>query len=564
MFDEFQEVDRSSLRYVIYLRKSTEDENKQAHSFSDQEKDCRRYAAQLGIEDNIIEPAIKESASAKYPDNRPKFNKLIEDLKAGRIDGIIAYHPDRLSRNMLEAGIVLDMLTPGRPTKKGVKPEPIIKDLLFSSFYFRNDINGRCMLAFQFMMATQYSEHLEEVVTRGVRSHLAVGQSSGTPKWGYRRGDDGFYVPDNNFSHIQHAWEMIRNGSSQVAAVEYLVENDVHYMTKRTPSKISKRVDFTGDGGGGTMSRMLRNPFYYGILCQGGNEVDLRKVQPGFTPVVSQEHWNEVQEALRKNGKKHRGHRKRVGAPVFLPFRGMVECGVCGGNMIAYRTRGKDKAKHALVYYACQNKNCTRSKKQVRGENVVKDLCEQLVGIEVLPEAYDEYSESVESHITKEIDKLNTKKLSLRGSLSKLKSRLKRENTSLKVLKSDSQIPQTTISAAIEEVKSLEQQITATEKELADVVAKIKDPAKVVATKEEFFKFLETADLQMRNGNFVEKDIVARALFSKLVIDNENKTTALYKTEFDGLISMGNSHHLVNGEPGGARTLDTGLKRPVL
>ena len=242
----------------------------------------------------------------------------------------------------------------------------------------------------------------------------------------------------------------------------------------------------------------------------------------------------------------------------------MVECGVCGGNMIAYRTRGKDKAKHALVYYACQNKKCTRHKRQVRGENVVKDLREQLMGIDVLPEVYDEYSESVESHITKEIDKLNARKLSLRGLLSQLKSRLKRENTSLKVLKSDSQIPQTTISAAIEEVKSLEQQIIATEKELADVVAKIKDPAKVVATKEELFEFLETADLQMRNGNFVEKDIVARALFSKLVIDNENKTTALYKTEFDGLISMGNSHHLVNGEPGEARTLDTGLKRPVL
>lgn len=159
---------------------------------------------------------------------------------------------------------------------------------------------------------------------------------------------------------------------------------------------------------------------------------------------------------------------------------------------------------------------------------------------------------------------LNHRKLSLRGALSQLKAKLKQENVALKNLKQDSRIPEATIEASIELVSDLSNQVIDTEAKLKQIEDEIKDPAQVALTKDEFFELLETAGLQMRNGTFVEKDIVARSLFSKLIIDDENKTTALCKSEFDGLISLGKTQHFQNGESGGDRTHDTRLKRPVL
>ena len=37
---------------------------------------------------------------------------MVADIKAGKYDAILAYHPDRLARNMTEGGIITDMLQP--------------------------------------------------------------------------------------------------------------------------------------------------------------------------------------------------------------------------------------------------------------------------------------------------------------------------------------------------------------------------------------------------------------------------------------------------------------------
>ena len=69
------------------------------------------------------------------------------------------------------------------------------------------------------------------------------------------------------------------------------------------------------------------------------------------------------------------------------------------------------------------------------------------------------------------------------------------------------------------------------------------------------------AENKMRAGTVVEKDQIARLLFSNLAIDDQNKLIYLLNPEFDGLIK---TEKILNGEPGGTRTLDTKLKRLVL
>ena len=96
------------LRYVLYVRKSSEDAEAQAKSLPDQIADCKEYANNHGL--LLVGEPIQESKSAKKSGNRPLFSQILKDIEKGKYDAILAWHPDRLSRNSLEAGMVVDMV----------------------------------------------------------------------------------------------------------------------------------------------------------------------------------------------------------------------------------------------------------------------------------------------------------------------------------------------------------------------------------------------------------------------------------------------------------------------
>ena len=555
----YVEVDRTKLKYVMYLRKSTEDEGKQTCSIKDQRKVCLDCVKRLGIkidEKDIIE----EEMSARHPNNRPKFTEMMKAIKRGEYDGIIAYHPDRLSRNMLEAGQILNMLKPNR--KKVV----ILKDLVFPATAFHNDSSGRLMLAVLFSIATQYSDHLQEQVTRGVRSHFRAGKSSGAHKWGYKRSPKGYYVPDKTFELVRECWKMALNGKTYDEILAFSEDNDISYMTKETEVKSSKKVSLSSKG---QLSHMFHDPFYYGMLLQAGKKRNLLKVQSDFKRIVTHREWDTLQAMLDEKYSL-REKSKSEEAP-FIPFQGLVYCAECGKKMYGYAAKGKRTSKTKTVHFDCQNKDCDRklkaektgAMKSPRGEVIYDQLCEELKHLKLSDKAYREYDEAIEDYIALETDKLNKMRLNLSARLLNMRKELKAELANLKKLTLSDALP-VLVKESEERVEHLEDRVEKLEIELDTVNDRLQDEDEVRLTKEEFFKFLETAHLQMRNGDFEQKDIIAKTLFSKLYLDAQNKLTVLCKPEFDGLISSPNSYNVHNGESGGARTLDTGLKRPVL
>ena len=540
----YVEVDRTKLKYVMYLRKSTEDEGKQTCSIKDQKKVCLDCIKRLGIkidEKDIIE----EEMSARHPNNRPKFTKMMKAIKKGEYDGIIAYHPDRLSRNMLEAGEILNMLKPNR------KKEVILKDLVFPATAFHNDSSGRLMLAVLFSIATQYSDHLQEQVTRGVKSHFRAGKSSGAHKWGYKRSPKGYYVPDKTFAHVRKCWEMALDGKTYEEILQYAEDNDISYMTKETEKKNSKKVSLASKG---QLSHMFHDPFYYGMLLQAGKKRYLLKVQPDFKRIVTRREWETLQAILDEKYTL-REKPKNDDAP-FIPFQGLVYC-ECGSKMHGYASKGKPGSKIRTIRFDCQNtKDCTRkvgAKKNgvtvsVRGQVIYDQLCDELKHLKLSKEAYDEYDEAVEDFIKMETDKLNKMSLNLNARLLNVKAAYKAELADLKNLTLSKALP-VLIDESEKRVQKLDDRVQKLEAELDEVRDKLQDEDEVRMTKEEFFRFLETAHLQMRNGDFEQKDLIAKTLFSKLYIDHKNRLTVLWKPEFDGLISSPNMHNVLNGDP---------------
>jgi len=82
-------------------------------------------ARRLGLK---VVATITEKRSAKKPGNRPEFEKIINGIKAKKYDGILAWNPDRLARNMLEGGMQIDMVDEGH-----------IKDMKFVTHHFSSD-----------------------------------------------------------------------------------------------------------------------------------------------------------------------------------------------------------------------------------------------------------------------------------------------------------------------------------------------------------------------------------------------------------------------------------------
>jgi len=392
-------LDESKLRYVIYARKSTEEKDKQFFSIPRQLDECRKYAKSMGY--RVVEE-LTETASAATAGNRPVFDSMIKRLETDDIDGIIAYAPDRLSRNMLEAGKILDMLVAHKNEEIGK-----LKKLAFSSGSFVNDINGRLVLSIQFGLATQYSQALQKSVTDGMTTKAKAGKAQGIPKWGYIIDEKGDYIPDPDyFTVIQHGWHMILDGKTQKEVMDYWAMEDVHRMTKTTEGKDGERV---GPPKSSTVSRIFQETIYYGILTWDDVETDLRE-NGKFVPMVSKEEWDRVQFIIesQRGGK----GRRKAAKERFLPLRQFVKCKGCGNDMVVY-VGGKGEKK--LTYYRCQNKKCKYKKNEIRGYEVFDQLVKLLDGLKLSDNAYEQYKKAIDDFREHELDNLRNRKNHLEG-----------------------------------------------------------------------------------------------------------------------------------------------------
>lgn len=517
------------LRYVMYVRKSSEDAEAQAKSLPDQIAACREYARAKGL--LLVGEPIQESKSAKKSGNRPLFSQMLRDLEKGVYDGILAWHPDRLSRNSLEAGMIVDMVD-----------NDVIKDLKFPTFEFTNDSSGKLTLNMMFALSKQYSEHLSESVQRGVDSNLAQGKSSGVPKWGYNRDEvTGLYEPDENFPFIRRGWEMLLEGATRNEIIDYWKAHDVHRMTKlsrrnKHPRRMEVSMHMT--------TTMFHDPFYYGVLVQAGQAVDLREICPNFKPMVTEEEYNLAQEMSQD-----RSRRKVVlydeGQPqkLFLPFRHLIICKECGNKMVISRSRGS-KGTHYLNAY-CQCKTCTRKPRGIRIGEILEQVYEVLDRIEFNKEDYDIFVKYMRKYVDTKLDELIVEKRSLNGLKSHKERKVDDLASQYSALAKDT--PEVVKAKLRQQIEEIQNEVINIDAQLEKINEQIIDPASLKLTQEKFLNLLNSAGVKMRAGDPVEKDILARKLFLNLEIDNQKRVTFRWGEPFNIIPDQYNSHKNASG-----------------
>lgn len=334
-------------RYAIYLRKSTDAEDRQVRSLDDQKAECLSLARQLNIVVNQ-EDVFIESASAKTSGNRPLFDELLNGFKTKKYHGLLAWSPDRLSRNMKEAGEIIEMIDLEQ-----------IQDLHFKTYQFDNTPNGKMLLGILFATSKQYSDKLGVDVSRGITGAIRDGKYVGLAKKGYYADPTtGYFIPDG------HNWQLLRQAvvmrlhhdKTNQEVADFL--NDAHFSYRNfkddepTIAKMDKKA----------IGIIFKDPFYCGVYKYGERVANLNDIYD-FLPLVTPDEFISLTQNIAYNFNEdfvgRRASSKRLD---FGLLREKVICDYCDKTMIFQRTKvtkGKNAGKWLLSFY-CRNKECIR------------------------------------------------------------------------------------------------------------------------------------------------------------------------------------------------------------
>ena len=296
-------------KYFCYMRKSQESDERQMLSLDSQRDKARECFPDLDLE------FIAEARSAREPHRRPLFNAMVTRLQQGERQGIVSWHPDRLSRNPTDAGLLVQLIVDG-----------VLKDLRFASYTFINSPEGIMMLQIALSQSQYYSAKLSQDVKRGMHRKAAMGWLCGVAPPGYRntldrtRGASIIIKDPERFDLVRHMWRLVLVGAQTPAAIRRLANAEWGYR-----SPVRRRV------GGTPLSHtsfytMVRNPFYcgrYEYPRGSGNWYE-----GAHEPMVTPQEFDQVQAILNSKNPKSFAETRT------FAFTGLMRC-ACGHQITA-------------------------------------------------------------------------------------------------------------------------------------------------------------------------------------------------------------------------------------
>lgn len=336
-----QEV-QPKLKYFLYARKSSEQEDRQVLSIDSQKSELEALARREKL--HIVE-LLEESYSAKAP-GREIFNLMIKRIEKGEAEGILAWHPNRLSRNSVDTGYLvylmdqnrlLEIRTPGQ-TFKNTPNDKFLLNLLCSQAKLENDNKGID-------------------VKRGLKRKVEMGWHPGVAPIGYMNTPDkdkGFKTIRKDpkmFPIIRKMFDMILSGTYTTPRVHEIAVNQWGL----------KKLARSG------FYRVLYNTFYYGWFEWPSGSGNWYKGK--HEPMITREEYDRVQALL------GRGSKPKPETHTF-PYTGMIRCGECGCMVTAENKTKKNKNGnvHHYTYYHCTKRKGPCSQKCVEVKELEKQI----------------------------------------------------------------------------------------------------------------------------------------------------------------------------------------------
>ena len=206
----------------IYIRVSTEDQAREGFSLGEQEEKLRQLCKYKGFE--VFKVYKDAGISAKDMKNRPQFQQMIEDMKNGLINYIVAYKLDRVTRSVRDLEVLISTL------------EKYHCYLICD----RDDVNtstanGRFFVRMLTVLSQLEIEIVSERTKFGLNGAIKAGHIPGKCPLGYYRAQDKTLKIDNATKDIVlRIFELYLEGKSYQTIANILNQEKVLYPQVKT------------------------------------------------------------------------------------------------------------------------------------------------------------------------------------------------------------------------------------------------------------------------------------------------------------------------------------------
>ncbi len=317
-----------NLRYFLYARKSSENEDRQVQSLDDQTNLLKTLAKNQGLQ---IVQIYTESKSAKMPYVRPLYLEMVKRIEKGEADGILCWAMNRLFRNPVDQGTIGWMLQ----SEKIKCIQTIDRKYLPDDNVLLFNVEGG--------MANQYIIDLRKMCKRGLQSKVQKGWMPSRPPIGYLNniGEKIIDVDTERFELVRKMWDLMLTGVynpceiTDIANIQWGFRTYKYKRNGGTP--IAKS----------SMYRLFSNIFYTGLFEYGGVVY-----QGKHKPMISVQEFEKVQYLLNNKDRNRRTSHD-------FAFTGLLECNLCGSKYTASKKTKLVKTTNKMksyTYYHCSRK----------------------------------------------------------------------------------------------------------------------------------------------------------------------------------------------------------------
>jgi DNA invertase Pin-like site-specific DNA recombinase len=330
---------KSTTKYFLYTRKSTDERDRQVMSLDSQINELRAFASRERV---FVYEIVEESKTAKQP-GRPQFNQILDRIERGEANGLLCWDIDRLYRNPIDEGRVRWLLQKG-----------VIASICTPTRQFFPEDAG-LLMGVEGGRATDYIIRLAKNVRRGVREKLRRGEWPGATK-------PLGYVYDHRLRNIVPDPEKAPIVQSVFA--EYCTGR---YSLK---SMAARLVELGIQSRGGrpwsnwAVWQFLTNRIYIGLMDWNGEVFEGK-----YKPLIEPDLFKKVQHVLKIKSKPRntrKGHN--------FPFCGVFRCS-CGSMISAQWGKGNGGS---YRYCRCTRKNGGCAEPYVREESVATQCVDML------------------------------------------------------------------------------------------------------------------------------------------------------------------------------------------
>ncbi|PIR42191.1 hypothetical protein COV25_04180 [candidate division WWE3 bacterium CG10_big_fil_rev_8_21_14_0_10_35_32] len=441
-----------TIKYFIYCRKSSEEEDRQILSLDAQKRELEEFATKSNL---FIVDIFMESKSA-FKTGRPIYGEMLQRIEKDEANAVICWQPNRISRNPKDGGEFIYMMDLG-----------FIKELRTPYKAFINSADDKFFLNLEFGIAKKDSDDKSENVKRGNRQKILSGDLPCRAPQGYLNVTDPITkrkyvdIDPERFNLIQKAIQLILYESH--TPMQALIElNKWGYITRKTLKMGGKKVCDS------LWYNILNNPFYYGKIERKDIEA-----MGNHTPMITEDEYNRIQIILGNRGKPTIKKESFYG-------KGILKCGACGGNITAHEkwqiicpncktkfhrsdntvecpscstpiSKMKNLKLLHYVYYSCVNNNHRKCNQRSMTEKTLEDTIKERLGKIKLKSTYRDWAIKYINEITdddlsvyeKGIESLAKRKIEIDKTLDNLlKSYISPINTNKSVISDDEYINQ--------------------------------------------------------------------------------------------------------------------------